>query len=490
MKRLAKHLLLAIVYALLGSFVFATVLYIKKLNAQPDLQPWHVVDLEEEFRASRSDEINDFDAYLALEDRLFAELQRKVYTEPEDPERGVFNRFRSGSRSDPAGQPINWNRSFELRVEEPRAGFLMLHGLTDSPYSMRALAERLHARGVWVLGLRVPGHGTAPAALADSSWKDFVAATRLGANHLHGVLGPDRPFYIAGYSNGAALAVEYALEAMEDDALPQPDGLLLLSPAIGLSKLAAFASVQARVARLPSFEKVGWTSILPEFDPYKYNSFPVNAGDQIYRLTLMIGKRILRLGGPAGVADFPPTLAFQSLVDSTVPPTTIVQQLLAQLEPNGHELVVFDVNRRAAAEDFLISDPTLVERHLLSNPELPFAVTMVTNESPDSLSVVALRKPARSNEVTREPLGLSWPANVFSLSHVAIPFAPDDPLYGVDAAESEVPLLSLGRFEPRGESGVLVVSAGYFARLRHNPFFDYMAGRIVDTYAPAPIASP
>jgi alpha-beta hydrolase superfamily lysophospholipase len=490
MRRITKHLLLAITYGLVGSFIMGATLYIKKLRAQADLQPWHVVDLEEEFDASRSDEIVSLDDYLALEERLFAELQREVNQGPEDSDRRSFDRFSTGSRSDPASQPRNWNRTFELRVEEPRAGFLMLHGLTDSPYSMRALAEELHARGVWVLGLRIPGHGTAPGALADVSWKDFVAATRLGARHMDEVLGPDRPFYIAGYSNGAALAVEYALEALEDEALPRPDGLLLLSPAIGLSNLASFASLQARIARLPSFEKVGWTSILPEFDPYKYNSFPVNAGDQIYRLVLVIGKRILRLGGPAGVADFPPTLAFQSLVDSTIPPMSVAQQLLERLEPNGHELVVFDVNRRASAEDFLSSDPKTLEHRLRTNDDLPFAVTVITNETPESLSVVALRKPAHSNDITREPLDLAWPDNVFSLSHVAIPFAPNDPLYGVEASDDEITLPRLGLFEPRGERGVLVLPASFFARLRHNPFFPYMLQRVLETYVPDSPASP
>jgi alpha-beta hydrolase superfamily lysophospholipase len=49
---------------------------------------------------------------------------------------------------------------------------LLLHGLTDSPYSMRALAELFAARGWYVVGLRLPGHGTAPAALTRVTWQD------------------------------------------------------------------------------------------------------------------------------------------------------------------------------------------------------------------------------------------------------------------------------------------------------------------------------
>ena len=42
---------------------------------------------------------------------------------------------------------------------------LLIHGLTDSPYSMRALAGSLHARGFEVTVLRLPGHGTLPSMM-------------------------------------------------------------------------------------------------------------------------------------------------------------------------------------------------------------------------------------------------------------------------------------------------------------------------------------
>ena len=35
--------------------------------------------------------------------------------------------------------------------EAPRVGVLLIHGMSDSPYSMRSLGERLHSEGAWVL---------------------------------------------------------------------------------------------------------------------------------------------------------------------------------------------------------------------------------------------------------------------------------------------------------------------------------------------------
>jgi alpha-beta hydrolase superfamily lysophospholipase len=95
-----------------------------------------------------------------------------------------FNRFAAGSEADPTKERPNWNRSFELPAQHPRGGALLLHGLSDSPYSLRALAQHLHRRGYWVVGLRLPGHGTAPSGLVSATWEDFAAAARIGARHV------------------------------------------------------------------------------------------------------------------------------------------------------------------------------------------------------------------------------------------------------------------------------------------------------------------
>ncbi len=49
---------------------------------------------------------------------------------------------------------------------------------------MRRTAEILHAQGFSVVGLRLPGHGTAPSMLARAEVKDWVAAVRIAYQHL------------------------------------------------------------------------------------------------------------------------------------------------------------------------------------------------------------------------------------------------------------------------------------------------------------------
>ena len=478
--RILKHIAAAIGYGLVGGFILGLVLYVYYLENRPQLKPWHTVELDEEFRAPRGGEVKDLAGYLRLEERLFDELRREVGAQDNPADRIALNRFNPKSVTNPEHYPVNWNRTFELAADEPRAGVLLLHGLSDSPYSVRALAKSLHDHGAWVLALRVPGHGTAPAGLTDITWQDFAGAARIAAEHVAKQVGDGQPFYMVGYSNGAALAVQYSLAVLAGESLPLPHGLLLLSPAIGITRAAALAVWQARLANVTGLDKLAWSSILPEYDPFKYNSFPVNAGEQMYQLTLDIASRTARLNQGSGVKGFPRVLAFQSLVDATVIPAALVDRLLRQLAPEGHELVLFDVNRIAEAAPFLRAGRERLREQLLADSTLPFTFTLVTNVDERNRAVMARQKPPHSMAFEDTPLDLAWPKGIYSLAHVALPFPPDDPLYGYAAPGDEG--LHLGRLEARGENGLLVVTAAQMLRLRSNPFFPYLERRMLEFF--------
>ena len=354
---------------------------------------------------------------------------------------------------------------------------MLLHGLSDSPYSLRALGERLHAKGAWVVGLRIPGHGTAPSGLVEARWQDMAAAVRIAARHVRDAVG-DQPLYLVGYSNGGALSVEYALAAIEDDSLPSPSGVVLLSPEIGVAAVAALAVWQGRLGHLLGLEKLAWNSIVPEYDPFKYGSFAVNAGDLAHRITVHIQERLDVLEESGKLDTLPPILAFQSGVDATVTAAALVANLFARLPPAGHELVLFDINRHVAASTLVRRDPRTVFRPLLEQPDRDYLLTVVANESPSTHRVVA-RSAAPGTAATTETLPIGeWPPGVFSLSHVALPFAPVDPVYGGPLA-GESPGVQLGNLALRGERGVLQVSGTDLLRLRWNPFFDYVETRIL-----------
>jgi len=46
----------------------------------------------------------------------------------------------------------------------------------------------------------------------------------------------------------------------------------------------------AAIGRLLGLPKPAWNSVLPEYDPFKYNSFAVNAGNAEYRKALLHAK--------------------------------------------------------------------------------------------------------------------------------------------------------------------------------------------------------
>ena len=91
-----------------------------------------------------------------------------------------------------------------------------------------------------------------------------------------------------------------------------------------------------------------------------------------------------------------------------------------------------------------------------------------------------LTKAPRSSTIDSTALDISWPLGVFSLSHVAIPFPPDDPVYGASVStNSAYDGIPLGRLEPRGEKQLLTVPLNQLIRLRYNPFFSYMKQRVI-----------
>jgi alpha-beta hydrolase superfamily lysophospholipase len=471
-----KQVAWLLLYGVAGAFLVLLIGFVLFVNSKADLSVWHTAELDEEF--SEDSEVGSFAEYLELERRLFTQLEERVFERIAPGERSAINRFHRGSLSDPGRWPRDWNRSTELSTSDPRAGVLLLHGLSDSPYSLRSLGERLHASGAQVLALRIPGHGTAPVGLTRVRWQDMAAAVRLAARHLKDRV-PDRPLFLVGYSNGGALSVLYAISALEDESLPAFDGIVLLSPEIGISPAAAFAVWQERIGRLLGLEKLKWNSVLPEYDPFKYQSFAVNAGDQAHRLTGEIARRLGALAAQGDLDRFPPVLVFQSAVDATVSTPAVIDGLMARLPDGGHELVLFDLNRMTEIEHILQHDPAAELSALLRSAERRFALTVVTNASETSRQVVVQHRPAGRSEARVTTLDQMWPAEVFSLAHVALPFPASDPLYG-DGSGEDSPGIHIGSVALRGEHGVLQIPAADMLRQRWNPFHPYVERRLLE----------
>lgn len=307
---------------------------------------------------------------------------------------------------------------------------LLLHGMSDGPYSLPALGQALERQGYRVLGLRMPGHGTAPAGLRTVTWEDMAAATRLGMAHLAEALDGE-PVHIMGYSTGGTLAVDYSLSALAGVDSPVPASLVLISPAIGVTRMARLTRWFHWLSHLPGLEQLAWTSLVPEFDPFNYNAFSANASLQVHRMTRSVAERVRRLAAAEPIGDFPPTLILLTAVDATVSPDAVVDNLLKHLASGRHEMLLYDINRCALKSPSIVANTAPVVDRLMQDATLPFSISLVRNASPNSRQTVVDRKPAFATDAaSSEPLDVPWPGDVISLSHVDLPFPPDDPLYG------------------------------------------------------------
>ena len=465
----------------IAASVLATIVLVFAVQARsrlPELRAWHKVTLEQEFRAGRADVVS-LPQYLALEARLFDELQQRVLDDGRAADSAPFGRYNPQSVVARVALETRYNRSYELVPPgEAKGAALLVHGLSDSPYSVRALAETFLAQGYYVLALRLPGHGTVPSALVDVSWEDWYAAVVLAARYTAAKAGPGKPFVAGGHSTGAALLTLYALRALADPALPRPQRLYLVSPAIGISPFAALTGVVSSLSFLPAFEKSRWLDVLPEYDPYKYNSFPVNAARQIYGLTRVLQRTLDAEERRGRLEQMPRVIAFQSIVDSTITAPEVVRGLLGRLPATGHELIVFDVNRSEALEGWIAPGPLQDFEKLRAARDLPFRLTLIANRAHDTRAVAAYTRAARGHDLSVENLPYQWPAGVFSVGHVSLPFPVDDPVYGLFPTPGP---LHLGTLAPRGESGALIVSPGAFERLRSNPFWGVIQAKVVQT---------
>jgi alpha-beta hydrolase superfamily lysophospholipase len=478
MQRVFSGVVKAILLAALLAFT-VLLAWAFESRSMPALQAWHTERLDSEFTAADAQPDSTLQEYLDRETRLFDELREKVYQDEEPTDALSYNRYRAGGAQDPAWPQHNWNRSFELVPEYIYGGALLLHGLTDSPYSLRRIGELLYEKGFYVLGLRLPGHGTIPGALTTVRWEDWVAASRIAAHHVREYIGADQPFVIAGYSNGGGLAVKYALDALTETDLPVPDRLLLFSPEIGIEPLARFANSHELLSFLPYFEQFKWLSIEPEYDPFKYNSFPKNAGQEAWELTAELQEQVQEAHDSGRLQDFPAVLTFLSWTDATVETAATVQRLYDRLENVGSELVIFDVNRLDRLTPFIPAANALPLEQLEASTDLPYRLTVITNAAGNSAEVAENTRAPRSGVTVTSPLQLMWPRGVYSLAHVAVPFAPDDPVYG-DGADQQGSYhgLPLGALQPRGETRLLTAPLSQLMRLRHNPFFAYLEWRV------------
>ncbi|NDY73710.1 esterase [Desulfobacter hydrogenophilus] len=172
-------------------------------------------------------------------------------------------------------------------------GFLLIHGLTDSPYLMRSIADSLHQAypNGTIRAVLLPGHGTVAGDSLNMKHTDWMAITDYGVRSFE-KMERISDLYLVGFSTGTALAIRHL---QNNPQRPKIKGLILISTAVKAKSGAAFLSPYLYWVK-------DWLDTFEERDAARYESFSVNAGAEFYLLTKNIMKSKILIDVPVLMA--------------------------------------------------------------------------------------------------------------------------------------------------------------------------------------------
>ena len=443
LKKILKYLLVIVITLII------TFLAIISINAenQPPLKPWHYMTFPPDNLTNGH--YASFSAYRKAE----AEYLDKIYSSLAKVSKQKFCKYTKGDVSSPIINGENLNASFEFEPQgDFKGGILLIHGLSDSPYHVRKIGHFLSQAGYYVIGLRLPGHGTVPAALIDIRWQDWYQAVVFAAKFVKERVKKEGKgiFGMGGFSTGGALTMHYVIKHILNESGGLPDKLLFFSPAFGITALAEVTSWHKMISWVPLFYKLKWQDIEPEYDPFRYGSWPFNAGYQIYSLANRNWALIDEIiSNKAYLKKVPPMIAFQSRVDATVLPEK-VYDLFNDIAPNHSELFIFDVNRQY--KQIIKSDILTWNLESVEGERVKHMIKIIPDPS------------------SQDTLINKWPKSIYALSHISVPISPHDKFYGKNSL--------IGGLNVKGENGVLSTNLN-MGRLKYNPFFPYMKNELL-----------
>lgn len=183
-------------------------------------------------------------------------------------------------------------------------GFLLIHGLTDSPYLMKGLANSM--RNAYpcstIRAIVLPGHSTIPGDSNHSSdWDDsndgqLMTYKKWLKSTNYGIRSFDKEenvksLYVLTFSTGAPLLIQHLSKHKEE----KLKGAVLISAAIKAKSKAAFLAPIAQYI-------VPWSTVYPEEDAVRYETFSTHAAAEFYKLTKDLLKDEYRFKLPLFIA--------------------------------------------------------------------------------------------------------------------------------------------------------------------------------------------
>ncbi len=354
-------------------------------------------------------------------------------------------------------------------------GVLLIHGLNDTPYSMRDLADRFGEACYMVRAILLPGHGTVPGDLVNvglSAWRDAVAK---GVWSFRGHV--DR-LVLAGFDVGANLALDAALDLGFPPEM-ELDGIVMMAPAF------RYAPPQFSPASTGPGGDALWGDVFRENEVYHYKS-TVKRGVQT---TNKLGQELFDRNAPAHI----PLLVVASADDASSDPD-ITQGWFCSQTTMPRKLLWYT---RYPCRPMPSCQCTVRHRDPAQNKR---KVCVINRSIAHDLSF-HMEKEAFNRETPKDCRpGHSLKPNpgILDLSHAALLAAPENPRYGAASGrrdclhyswELETPegrvcvgdLVGEGeRYVRYGETSSGNLRNYILRRLTYNPDFNFMAKAILD----------
>ncbi|GEM_PF-5504264 len=179
---------------------------------------------------------------------------------------------------------------FAPRIKK-RATALLVHGLFAYPWEMKHLGQELSRNGYEVIIPLLPGHAFSPAALAVTSYKDWINAIMSWSERISAL---NQHFILVGESLGAMLSLYCGAELCRIKRAPL--GIISCSAAF---TLPLRHHLSARIARrIHPFPKVRVSSVYR----HVYMSHIASAAvRELLRLKKQVHKRLAYISCPVGV---------------------------------------------------------------------------------------------------------------------------------------------------------------------------------------------
>ena len=237
-----------------------------------------------------------------------------------------------------SGQKVACNSPYELRPTNTDAicttGALFVHGLSDSPFTLRELAAKCANNNILCRSVLLPGHGTHPEDLLTVSSQDWLKVVDYGIQSLAKDV---EKIVLVGYSMGALLCLYHALKHKK------MAGLVLIAPAIRI-KFPADPLFRLVPYLNAARGKPFWAKKDEEIDYAKYRSVSFHAVVQLHEL-IQQTKRITSIHCPLYIVV--------SRDDETISANAAIN-LFKHNEVNDNKLLVYSTNARQQTTNSII----------------------------------------------------------------------------------------------------------------------------------------